>query len=119
MTPRPRRSESWRILVLVAAVLAVAFGALGLHAYQANEVVECEVPGATGTQKFFSNVGDDVGEGCQYADRQVQGVQTARWWWYGAGSVLVLTAALLPLSLRPRREDEVAAAPPAEPTAAG
>ncbi len=106
--------------MLVAAILAVAFGALGLHAYQANEVVECEVPGATGTQKFFSNVGDDVGDGCQYADRQTQGVQTARWWWYAAGSVIILTAALLPLSLRPRRDDEEAATPPpAEPAASG
>ena len=94
----------WRVLLLAGAVLAVAFTVVGLQAYHRDEVVRCEISGEAGQQVFFSGIGEEVGEGCRYAQLAAQGVQDARYWWLAAGAVVVLTLAALPLiAALPRR----------------
>ncbi|MCB0873463.1 MAG: hypothetical protein KDC36_08815 [Thermoleophilia bacterium] len=97
----------WRVLVLLGVALTVVFSAVGLFQFQSNEVVRCSIQSDAGvTQQFEFSLDDEVGEGCQYAVDAARATQRARWWWFGAGAVLALTFAAMPLSTLRRPADD-------------
>lgn len=90
------------LVVLAAVALAVVLAGVGLYAdgrpAPCTEVVS-PAPANTAAGRIQRAQGFDTAYCADFATSALT-EQAARWWWYGAGAVLVLGLAALPLAAR-------------------
>jgi hypothetical protein len=95
-------SRTQALVVLVAVALAVVLAGVGLYANaQPGPYVQEPVAGSKlSGDEFLAFCGDEVP--CSDDDHTPGALRpaAARWWWIGAGAVLILGAVAVPLTRR-------------------